>query len=253
MEPLFFDTARRQLYGVYHPPAMLRTASAGVVLCYPIGEEYMRIHRAFRWLAERLAARGFHVLRFDYDGTGNSAGNLESTSFPAWQDNVLSAVDELRSISGAEQLSLIGLRIGALLAAASAAAARCHSLVLWDPVPSGSAFRAQLEARVTNSGTPLSDFIDEQQAINCAGYRFTNALLASGQGVELAASHFSAAGGVLLIDPQPPITALPAADISVDLLHSDTPADWDTVDELGGLFLPTATLSSIVDWVNEHG
>src|SRR5215217_413896 len=78
MNPLYFGSSQKPLYGVYHPPKSqpgrpVRTT--GVVLCYPLGQEYMRAHRAFRQLATLLTKSGFPVLRFDYYGTGDSGGD----------------------------------------------------------------------------------------------------------------------------------------------------------------------------------
>jgi len=37
----------------------------------------MAVHRTYRHLADRLTARGLPTLRFDYDGTGDSAGESD--------------------------------------------------------------------------------------------------------------------------------------------------------------------------------
>ena len=50
-------------------------SSVGVVIVPPIGYEYWSSHRTLRTLAERLAEQGCSRLRFDFDGTGDSAGD----------------------------------------------------------------------------------------------------------------------------------------------------------------------------------
>src|SRR4051812_34449398 len=75
--PTWFGPAERPLFGWYHAPALATARACGVVLCNPFGYEMMCSHRAYRHLAERLATAGFPVLRFDYDGTGDSAGDGE--------------------------------------------------------------------------------------------------------------------------------------------------------------------------------
>ena len=70
--PLFFGAASRSLFGWYHAPAEPRRAT-GVVICNPIGDDDVRAHRPLRHLAERLARAGLAVLRFDFDGTGDSS------------------------------------------------------------------------------------------------------------------------------------------------------------------------------------
>ena len=48
-----------------------------MVVCPPLGPEYFNSYRSLRHLADRLAENGVSALRFDYDGTGNSAGQDE--------------------------------------------------------------------------------------------------------------------------------------------------------------------------------
>jgi pimeloyl-ACP methyl ester carboxylesterase len=126
-----------------------RTRAA--VICNPVGAEYVYAHRSLRHLASRLAQRGFHVLRFDYYGTGDSAGNDADASIDAMQEDVEFAIEAARDIAGVNRVTLIGLRLGAAIA--SRAAARqpdeVESLVLWDPldapaVPEGLAARSLL-------------------------------------------------------------------------------------------------------------
>ena len=71
--PLWFGPGDRQLFGWMHLPAD-RVVHGGVVLCQPFGIEAICAYFTYRLLAERLADRGLAVLRFDYDGTGDSCG-----------------------------------------------------------------------------------------------------------------------------------------------------------------------------------
>ena len=70
----------RALFTWYHPPPAAVRRRAGIVICPPLGYEYMSSYRALRILAERLAALGFDTLRVDYDGTGNSEGCADDPS-----------------------------------------------------------------------------------------------------------------------------------------------------------------------------
>jgi alpha-beta hydrolase superfamily lysophospholipase len=104
--------------------------------------EQLKAHYAYRRLAEALEAIGLLVVRFDYDGTGDSAGSDEDPArVQAWLDGIGHAV-ELARRTGAPSVSLVGMRMGALLAAVSAARLGhdVASLVLWDPCVSGRAF-----------------------------------------------------------------------------------------------------------------
>jgi alpha-beta hydrolase superfamily lysophospholipase len=144
MLPLYFGPPQRPLFGVYHPPGDT-PRGAGVVLCNPFGHEELNGHRAMRHLAERLAARGIAALRFDYDATGDSAGDdREGGRVAAWRASIALAARALREKAGVSKVALVGLRAGALLAIATAADAGADRLVLWSPVVSGRAHAKEL-------------------------------------------------------------------------------------------------------------
>jgi len=115
--------------------------TGGIVICNPIGDDLCRAHRPLRHLAERLAAAGFPVLRFDYRGTGDSSGDEhESGRVAGWLSDVALAAEEVRARSGVGRVSLVGLRAGATLAAVAARANEVDSVVLWSGYPTGAAF-----------------------------------------------------------------------------------------------------------------
>jgi exosortase A-associated hydrolase 2 len=124
------------------------------LLCGPFGQEAVRSHRVFRIIADRLAHSGFHVLRFDYFGTGDSAGEDDEGNLDRWTDDLLRANDELIRRSGCARSSWFGLRLGASIAALASrkATGTARRLILWDPVVQGPAYldelsRAHIAAR----------------------------------------------------------------------------------------------------------
>jgi len=138
MLPMYFGAAQRRLFGVYHPPSGGGDREEGVVLCYPSVQEYMRTHFAFRKLAGLLTQEGFHVLRFDYYGTGDSAGDIPDATPAEWCANIRQAAQELRDQAGISRVSIVGLRMGALLAALAATSdLDVRDLVLWEPAVDG--------------------------------------------------------------------------------------------------------------------
>ena len=144
--PIRFGPAGRELVGLYQPPSGGQDRRECCVMCNPFGQEAVRSHRVFRILADRLSRAGLHVLRFDYFGTGDSAGADEDGGLAVWTEDVVRASDELTRRSSASAVAWFGLRLGATLAAlASKTAARPpRRLVLWDPVTDGSAYLTEL-------------------------------------------------------------------------------------------------------------
>ena len=145
-EPIYFGAEGRPLFGFYHPPTEGPWRGVGVVLCPPIGTDRTRSDRAYRHLAERLAGAGFACLRFDLFGTGDSGGDeSEPGLLRGWVDDVGHAIRELRARSGAETISLVGLRLGATVAMLHAAeGGPVDSLVLWSPYVSGAGFLSEV-------------------------------------------------------------------------------------------------------------
>ena len=143
MNPFFFGTKERRLFGAYDPPR--GAGRRGAVICYPWAREYLLSHPTIRHLARLLSGKGFHVLRFDYYGTGDSAGDFADTSQEQWLADVETAIEELKETGQLTQVGLVGLRYGAALAARAAGRRRdIDRLVLWDPVYDGPAYLEEL-------------------------------------------------------------------------------------------------------------
>jgi len=137
IEAFFFGDPATQLFACHHPPSD-GVSEYGVVLCYPMGHEYLRTHRLYRFLARRLAAAGFHVLRFDYFGTGDSAGEFEEARLAQWVGDAAAAMAELRRRFLVRHVYAAGLRLGAAVAwLAGVEHSGLDGLALWDPVSSG--------------------------------------------------------------------------------------------------------------------
>ena len=109
MQPFYFGTSQKQLFGVYHAPDGKSARQSAILLCQPLGHEYLRAHRAFRNLAVSLAGQGFHVLRFDYFGCGDSGGDQEQATIDQCLADLSTAVEELKDTAGVPRVSLVGL------------------------------------------------------------------------------------------------------------------------------------------------
>jgi uncharacterized OsmC-like protein/alpha-beta hydrolase superfamily lysophospholipase len=84
--------------------------------CFTCGKDILAAKR----IAERLAASGIAVLRFDFTGLGSSEGEFANTRFSSNVDDLVAAADHSRATRSAPAI-LIGHSLGgaAVLAAAS--------------------------------------------------------------------------------------------------------------------------------------
>jgi uncharacterized protein len=145
VEPFFFGGTSGTLFGCHHRPPPGIAREHGIVLCAPIGREYIQSHRTFYQLAVRLARAGFHVLRFDYFGCGDSAGDFENGSLRQWTLDIQTAADALERRSDQKHVFLLGMRLGANLAMMAAADnALLNYLVLWEPILDGRRYVSEL-------------------------------------------------------------------------------------------------------------
>jgi alpha-beta hydrolase superfamily lysophospholipase len=111
------------------------------VLCPPLFSEHTVTHFTYLSLARALSAAGMWVVRFDYEGTGDSAGAPAAAGqVAAWLASVDRAVELAHAYCNGP-LALAGMRMGALLSAIAAQRRRdVDALVLWDPCSSGRTF-----------------------------------------------------------------------------------------------------------------
>lgn len=146
MNPFYFGSSARRLFGIYMPARGSRTSPSAVVVCYPWGQEYLRSHRSLKHLSTLLARAGVDVLRFDYYGTGDSAGDMGDGDLAGWESDIETAIDELKDTTSAPHVGLVGLRLGATLAARVAARrSDVDRVALWDPVVLGDEYLQDLD------------------------------------------------------------------------------------------------------------
>jgi alpha/beta superfamily hydrolase len=193
MQTYYFG-AERALFGVLHEPAAAVEPGGVVVVCAPLWREGIRAHRVLRQLGLRLAKEGAAVLRFDYFGAGDSAGEGEQGEVESWVSDVLCAVDEARRAHAKASVTLLGLRFGATLAALAAERkeALVDRLVLWEPVSDGGAFldesfaehRAWAESYASWRHMPVTAIADADDEV--LGFRVPAAMRGSIASVRLA-------------------------------------------------------------------
>jgi pimeloyl-ACP methyl ester carboxylesterase len=185
-QPFYFISNGQPLLAWLHTPANEIVFDHAVILCTSLGYEHVHAYRGLRHLASALAGRGIPVLRFDWFGTGDSAGDDQSHDLVAnWKANIRDAVALLKNEYGFAQVSVIGFRLGALLAVEGLAendsrgqetqSFAIENFVLWAPVASGRAYTRELRLlHSTALGTRQSESgTKEDLALESGGFSFS--------------------------------------------------------------------------------
>ena len=147
----YIPSAGHNVFSVrYEPKKNIREHA--VLFCPAYGHEYQRSYRNLQQLAVQLCHDGFDTFRFDYACTGNSEGRCADASIELFRQNILAAVEHLRNEVQYQTLSLVGIRVGATLAATTGVP-NVNSVVLWDPVVSGQEFLGCLDKLHTHALT----------------------------------------------------------------------------------------------------
>ena len=175
------------LAGWLHPAAPGVPASRrAVVLCGAFGDEAYSTHQGWRVLANMLAARGVAALRFDWPGTGDSLGVLPAQDVTgACIASIHRSVAFLRAATGAEDVALVGLRLGALLAAhAAAQSGTIAALALLAPPQAGRVLVREM--RLMHSITTLVP-AKPGAGLDVAGLHLTTAAMAEIEALRMPA------------------------------------------------------------------
>ena len=171
-QAFYLDGDQGPVFSWLHRPEDQETHH-GVVICAPLGFEQLHAHRGLRHLADELAARGLSVLRFDWSGTGDSAGeDLDPDRYSAWLADIQTAVRWMKTRLDCSRISVIGLRMGATLAAMALQAEEIQELVLWAPITNGRAFVRELTVIDKMSDAPV--FGTNDGIIEAAGFRMSS-------------------------------------------------------------------------------
>jgi hypothetical protein len=246
----WFGPADRPLYGVWHLPSSGLARSA-VVLAPSLGLELDLGHRSLRVLADRLAAQGIAALRFDYDGTGDSAGDdTEVGRVGAWLASVRAAVAAART-AGAGHVTVVGLRVGATLAVASRSGA--DSYVLWDACATGKSFLRQESVMFALNVSTIRPEPRTDGSVDGPGSVYTAETVADLGAVALLADDLLGSPATLvLIRDDKPDTRTTKALAGVAGVEIEACAGQAALLEVSGFIsrVPLGTVGRIVDWVS---
>ncbi len=261
IEPFYFGLPDKPLFGCYHIPQSNFKRNCGIVLCCSSGYEYIRFHRAFRQLSDRLANIGYPVLRFDFYGCGDSGGVREQGEIGQWLQDIAMAIDEIRKRGNVTKVCLVGLRLGGSLAMMVGAERQdVDGIVFWDPVVSGISYLEELTAlhkkmlRYAHVQAQCSQ-LDEQHT-EILGFPVTETLFADIKNIDILTIWQKPAQNILIIESNGTFsqvefsTHIKGMGINVMDEVLLAPELWDWEEDFK-MRVPHQILQSIVSWFSE--
>jgi pimeloyl-ACP methyl ester carboxylesterase len=220
----------------------------------------MRAHRAFRQLAVQLTQAGFPVLRFDYFGCGDSAGESDEGNIAHWMSDIGLAIDELKDMSGVTKVSLIGARLGATLATlVGTPRSDIEHIVLWEPIVNGKEYMEELLALHQQW---LQDAItkpkptDRNDGNEILGFPLTSTLRRELEAIDLLTLQHRPALQLYIIESTTTMQTsrlrdhLTTLDFSVDYQYIPGPKIWIKEASMDQALVPGQILQAIVSWMS---
>lgn len=179
LQPRFIEGKRGALFALHHAPKTIAQPASCVLVVPSFAEEMNRCRYMQTLLAHKLTAAGVGMLIVDPYGAGDSAGEFEDSSWDQWIDDTVTAIGYAREL-GYARLSLLGIRLGALLAQAAAVLSPVEHMVFWQPVVSGKVtmnqfLRLKVAASIgrdeeATSTAALEKELADGNSIQVAGY-----------------------------------------------------------------------------------
>jgi uncharacterized protein len=251
----------QRLFAIYQAPALGVARQHAILLCNPFGQEAIRAHRFYKVVADRLNKAGFHVMRFDYYGTGDSDGDDDEVDFEAWTSDIRSAHSELLRLSGCANASWIGLRLGASVAAIASKSLETPlcCLLLWEPITNGAEYLAELMsahelalqrdygARDAFDSSLAQDFASAR-GLETLGFMLTTGMRQWLERLSTADFEGLRAGSTIAYSRH--ASSAPVSGRSLQSKRVPTEIDWAANEMMNASVVPAEILEAIVDEVS---
>jgi len=224
-----------------------------------MGHEYIAAHRSYHLLAMQLSQAGFHVLRFDFYGCGDSAGDGERGDVRQWLSDIEVAIGELRRRCRFSKVCLGGLRLGASLSMLTACERDdIDGIVLWDPVISGDTYIAELtklhQDVLQHSYAPPSRRSMAEKPTESLGFPLSGVLLSDLANLDLLAIQRKPANKVLIVATQADTGGtqlkehLQSTKAHVEYQVLPGPKLW--LEDVNKVLVPNQILQAVVSWIS---
>jgi len=153
--PFYIEMGKDVLLAWCHLPE--HPTDHAVVICPPVGHEFVNSYRGLRHLADGFAEKGITAFRMEYQGVGDSSGlDTDPDRLQKWLDSIEQTVNFIKEKCEIKKISLLGLRMGAMLASMVSNKLEIENLMCWVPVVEGKRYiREMLALQKTGENADL--------------------------------------------------------------------------------------------------
>lgn len=130
--PITFFSENALIVGMLHTPE--RKSDTMVIMCHGFTGNKQENKRLFVEAARAFSGAGFSALRFDFFGSGDSAGDFADSAISHNRANLRDAIAFVRS-QNYSKIVVLGISMGAASAIITVADQPVDALVLWSTVP----------------------------------------------------------------------------------------------------------------------
>lgn len=234
LDPAFIAGSKGPLFALHHAPEhapeKVSDSTECIVAIPSFAEEMNRCRYMQTLLAQALNKQGHALVSVDPYGTGDSSGDFAEASWDQWIQDTIDATHYAKQL-GYKKISLLAVRLGALLAMAAAPEIEnLHRMIFWQPVTNGKTFLNQF-LRIKIAASMGRDEKAETTA-------HLEELIKSGQNIEVTG-----------YDVSPELfSGIQAAHYSNHLDHLSCPLSWFTVLASEERKTPRGDLQAMEKW-----
>jgi len=180
--PFFNTVSGRRIFSLLHSSLSDVVEKKALLVCPPFADEMNKSRHILTQLSSQLNQKHCDVLLVDLYGTGDSEGELIDATWEKWCEDIINGMHWLKA-EGYQSISLLGVRLGALLVAdvLSREGDLIDNVILWQPVSNGELAMKQFlrlrtasqmmeEGSANKSAKELLEALNRDGSIEVAGY-----------------------------------------------------------------------------------
>ena len=194
----WLSTGKEEIFYWHHMPEE-KSSDTAVIIISPFGPEYMHCSRSVKILADHIAATGFHCVRYDPPGMGNSSADLEDENiWLKWLEAPQSLTQHLNNKFNIKNIILLGLRSGCLVMSELLKSSEYAASIFWYPHTRGSHYIRGIQ--LLDSVLYENDKVQTGGTLDGGGYPITESLQTEIKKINLLKQDFAGINKTLVIN-----------------------------------------------------